>query len=250
MNKLLSSEALKLRSTRTFWLMSAGALALVAGGVASVAAAGTFNPADHPGREVLALAGPAQTFALLLGVLAVTNEFRHGTVTSVLLVSPRRARLLVAKALVVSAWGLVLGLVAFGAAAAMAMPLLAGRHVASQLSAGQLSQVIIGGAVTTALAAALGAGIGSAVRSQVGAIIAALGLLYVLEPLLSLLPGVSTAVQRYGIGGLSSGASGTTGFPSDAHVLSQAPALLVLGAYALIALVIGAAVLVRRDITA
>ncbi|MGA3221638.1 MAG: ABC transporter permease [Acidimicrobiales bacterium] len=237
MNKLLSSEALKLRSTRTFWLMSAGALALVAGGVASVAAAGTFNPADHPGREVLALAGPAQTFALLLGVLAVTNEFRHGTVTSVLLVSPRRARLLVAKALVVSAWGLVLGLVAFGAAAAMAMPLLAGRHVASQLSAGQLSQVIIGGAVTTALAAALGAGIGSAVRS-------------LLEPLLSLLPGVSTAVQRYGIGGLSSGASGTTGFPSDAHVLSQAPALLVLGAYALIALVIGAAVLVRRDITA
>ena len=60
MNKLLSSEALKLRSTRSFWLMSAGALALVAGGVASVAAAGTFNPADHPGREVLALAGPAQ----------------------------------------------------------------------------------------------------------------------------------------------------------------------------------------------
>jgi ABC-type transport system involved in multi-copper enzyme maturation permease subunit len=250
MSRLLSSEALKVRSTRTFWLMSAGALALVGGGVASLAAANTFNPGDHPGREVLALAGPAQTFALLLGVLAVTNEFRHGTVTSVLLVSPRRTRLVVAKALVMSAFGLLLGLVAFGAAAAMAMPLLAGRHVASQLSAGQLAEVIIGGAVTTALAAVLGVGIGSAVRSQVGAVIAALGLLYLVEPLLSLLPGVGAAVQRYGIGGLSSGASGTTGFPSDAHVLAQVPAVLVLGAYALTALVIGAALLVRRDITA
>jgi ABC-type transport system involved in multi-copper enzyme maturation permease subunit len=250
MNKLLSSEALKLRSTRSFWLMSAGALALVAGGVASVAAANTFSPGDHPGREVLALAGPVQTFALLFGVLAVTNEFRHGTVTSVLLVSPKRTRLLLAKALVMSAWGFVLGLVAFGAAAAVAMPLLAGRDIASQLSAGQLAEVIIGGAVTTALAAALGVGVGSTVRSQVGAVIAVLGLLYLVEPLLSLLPGISATVQRYGIGGLSSGASGTTGFPFDAHVLAQVPAVLVLGAYALIALVVGAALLVRRDITA
>jgi ABC-2 type transport system permease protein len=230
--------------------MSVGAVVLVAGGVASIAAANTFNPGDHPGREALSMAGPAQTFALVLGVLAVTNEFRHRTVTSVLLVSPRRTRLLVAKAMVMSAWGLVLGLVAFGAAAATAIPLLAGRRIASQLSASQLAAVIVGGAVTTALAAVLGVGIGSAVRSQVGAVIAALGLLYVLEPLLSLLPGISAAVQRYGIGGLSSGASGTTGFPSDTHVLAQVPAVLVLGAYALITLVVGAIVLVRRDITA
>ncbi len=249
MNKLLASETLKLRSTRAFWLMSAGALVLVAGGVASIAAGTTFGAADPAGRVALALAGPAQTFALLLGVLAVTNEFRHGTISSVLVVSPKRSRLLAAKVLVMSTWGFLLGLVAFGAAAAISLPLLSARHITSQLTAGQLVCVITGGAVAAAIAAALGVGIGAAVRNQVGSVIAALGLLYVIEPVLSLLPGIGAAVQRYGIGGLASAASGTSGFTSNAHLLEQAPALLLLCAYGLVALTVGAILLVRRDVT-
>lgn len=249
MNKLLASEALKLRSTRTFWVMSAGALVLVAGGVASIAAGTRFSPGEPVGREVLALAGPAETFALLLGVLAVTNEFCHRTISSVLVVSPKRAKLLVAKVVAVSTWGFLLGLVAFGAAAAIALPLLSARHIPSQLTAGQLAGVIAGGALATAIAAALGVGIGAAVRNQVGSVIAALGLLYVIEPLLSLLPGTGAAVQRYGIGGLASGASATSGFPSNAHLFGQAPALLLLLAYSLVALMVGTILLVHRDVT-
>jgi len=61
MNKLLSSEAAQASQHPHLLLMSVGAVVLVAGGVASIAAANTFNPGDHPGREALSMAGPAQT---------------------------------------------------------------------------------------------------------------------------------------------------------------------------------------------
>jgi len=50
--------------------------------------------------------------ALLLGILAVTTEFRHQTVTTTLLSSPSRVALLAAKAVTVVAAGLGLGLLA------------------------------------------------------------------------------------------------------------------------------------------
>jgi hypothetical protein len=86
--------------------------------------------------------------------------------------------------------------------------------------------------------------------NQVGAIVAALGVVYVIEPLLSVMPGVNSAVQRFGLGGLTSGASGTTGFPSNTHILGQVPAGLVLGSYALAVVIVGAYFFRRRDLVA
>src|SRR6185312_726821 len=54
--------------------------------------------------------GSGRLVILLLGVLAVTAEFRHGTVTGTFLHSPRRIRVLTAKAaaiVVVAAAGAV-----------------------------------------------------------------------------------------------------------------------------------------------
>jgi ABC-2 type transport system permease protein len=250
MNRLIRAEARKLRSTRTFWMITLGVLLLIAGAVAAVSAASSFTPGDQPALQVLALAGIVQTIALILGVLAVTSEFRYGTITAVLLITPRRTPLLAAKLITLTATGLALGLVAFGEAAAIALSILASRHVPSQVDAATVARIIAGGAIAAALAAALGVGIGAVVRNQVGAIITALGLLYVLDPLLSVLPGIGDAVQRYGLGGLASGASGTSGFPSSAHLLGQIPAALTLGAYVLAVLIAGAALFHRRDVTA
>ncbi len=76
---------------------------------------------------------------------------------------------------------------------------------------------IVGGAIATALSAVLGVGLGAVVRNQVGAIVAALGALYALEPLLSVIPGIGSTVQRFGFGGLTSAVSGTAGFPTSAQ---------------------------------
>jgi ABC-2 type transport system permease protein len=248
-NGLIRAETLKLRSTRTFWILTLGALTLIAVAVTIMSAASHFTPGDAPARQALALAGPAQTLALLLGVLAVTTEFRHGTITPALLITPTRTPLLGAKLITLIASGLVLGLLTFGAAAAIALPILSARHIASQVDSGSVAAVITGGAITTALSAAVGVGIGAAVRNQVGAIVAALGVLYVLEPLLSVMPGAASTVQRFGFGGLASGASGTTGFPSSAHLLGQTQATLVLGSYALIVAIAGSILFARRDLS-
>ena len=250
MNRLIRAEALKLRSTRTFYGVTIGALALIAIAVGATAAATHFHPGDHPGRDASGAAGLAQTFALVLGVLAVTGEFRHGTITPSLLITPRRTPLLVAKLIDLALAGLVFGGLAFAGAAAIVLSILSYRGIGSGLDGGDAAAIVAGGTVATALFAALGVGIGAIVRNQVGAIVAALCLLYAVEPLLTFLPGVGHAVQRFGLGGLSSGASGTSGFQSDAHLLGQAPAAVVLAAYALVLFVAGAALLRRRDVIA
>jgi ABC-2 type transport system permease protein len=236
MTRLLGAEALKLRTTRTSWLLALSALALIAAAVTATATATSFTAGVNPARGTLAIAGLAQTFALLAGTLAVTSEFRHKTITTAILITPRRTPLLAAKLIVLTAAGLAFGLLATGGAVA--------------IDSAQLAGIIIGGAVATALFAALGVGVGTVVRNQVGAIIAGLGLLYVADPLLGFIPGIGTAVQKFGLGGLSSGATGTAGFPASAHLLGQGAATLTLGGYALVFLLAGAVLLRRRDITA
>jgi ABC-2 type transport system permease protein len=250
MSNLIRAEALRLRSTRTFWLLALGAFALIAAGVTATAAATSYSAGTSPARATLALAGLSQTFALLAGVLAVTSEFRYKTITQAVLITPRRTPLLAAKVVTLAAAGLAFGLLAMGAAAAIALPVLAGRHLPSGIDGARLAGIIAGGGAATALAAALGVAVGAVVRNQVGAIIAVLGLLYVAEPLLGFIPHAGAAVQTYGLGGLASGATGTTGFPAGARLLSQVPAALVLAGYALAVLLAGAALLRQRDITA
>ena len=48
MTRLIRAEALRLATTRTYWLLAAGAIALIAGGVAPTAAATSFTPGTSP----------------------------------------------------------------------------------------------------------------------------------------------------------------------------------------------------------
>jgi ABC-2 type transport system permease protein len=129
------------------------------------------------------------------------------------------------------------------------VPLLAARHIPAGVSAPGIAAIIAGGAIATALAAAFGVGVGAIIRNQVGAIIAVLALLYVAEPVLGFIPHLGTAIQRYGLGGLAAAATHTVGFPASAHLLGQPGATLILASYATAALLAGAALLRRCDIT-
>ena len=249
MTRLLRAEALRLRTARSYWLLAAGAFALIAGWVAPTAAATSFTPGASPARATLAIAGLAQTVALLAGVLCVTGEFRHKTITPAVLIAPRRTPLLAAKLITLAAAGLVFGLATTGTATAIALPVLAARHIPASISGTQAAAIIAGGAIATALFAAIGVGVGAIIRNQTGAIIAALALLYVAEPLLGFIPHLGTAIQQYGLGGLAAATTHTTGFPASAHLLGQPAAALVLAGYATLALLAGASLLKRRDIT-
>jgi ABC-2 type transport system permease protein len=249
MTRLIRAEALRLATTRTYWLLAAGAIALIAGGLAPTAAASSFTPGTNPARSVLAIAGLAQTVALIAGALSVTGEFRHQTITPAVLITPRRTPLLAAKLITLAAAGLAFGLAATSMAAAITLPLLAARHIPAEVSADGAAAIIVGGAIATALAAALGVGVGAIIRNQVGAIVAVLALLYIAEPLLGFIPHLGPAIQQYGLGGLAAATTRTTGFPSSVHLLGQPSAALILAGYAAAALLVGGALLRRRDIT-
>lgn len=249
MIRLIRAEALRLTTTRTYWLLAAGAIALIAGGVAPTAAATSFTGGISPARQVLAIAGLAQTVALIAGALSVTGEFRHKTITPAVLITPRRTPLLAAKLITSAGAGLAFGLAATGMAAAIALPLLAARHLPAGVSAAGAAAIIAGGAIATALCAALGVGVGAIIRNQAGAITAVLALVYIAEPLLGFIPHLGSAIQQYGLGGLAAATTRTAGFPGSAHLLGQPAAALILAGYAAAALLAGAALLRRRDIT-
>ena len=249
MIRLIRAEALRLASIRTYWLLAAGAIALIAGGVAPTAAATSFTGGISPARQVLAIAGLAQTVALIAGALSVTGEFRHKTITPAALITPRRSPVLAAKLITLAGAGLAFGLAVTGMATAITLPLLAARHIPAGVSVAGATAIIAGGAIATALAAALGVGAGAIIRNQAGTVIAVLALLYVAEPVLGFIPGLGPAVQQYGLGGLAAATTQTVGFPASAHLLGQPGAALILAGYAAAALIAGAALLRRRDIT-
>ncbi|MBV9095570.1 MAG: ABC transporter permease [Streptosporangiaceae bacterium] len=211
--------------------------------------AATHSACGNGSASVLAIVGLAQTVALIAGALSVTGEYRHKTITPAVLITPRRTPLLAANLITLAAAGLAFGLAATGIAAAITLPLLAARHIPAGVSAAGTAAIIAGGAIATALSAALGVGAGAIIRNQAGAIIAVFVLLYVAEPLLGFIPGLGTAIQRYGLGGLAAAVTHTIGFPASAPLLGQPAAGLVLAGYAAAALLAGAALLRRRDIT-
>jgi ABC-2 type transport system permease protein len=244
MTRLLGSEIFKLRSTRTFYGLVGGSLGLVLVIVILVTALVSFTPSDHPLTDVMMFAGFVQPFVLVLGILAITSEFRHGTITPSLLVVPHRARLVLAKLAASVLIGLALGLVT----TVLVYLIVKGIGGVRDLdTSGQAGKLIIGGTLDTALWAAVGLGVGSILRNQVGAIVGSLVYLFVLENLLQIIPGVDDIIRKYGFGGVSNGLFGAD---DSNDLLGQLPAGLLLAAYAAVFVIAGIAVIQRRDVTA
>jgi len=137
-------------------------------------------------RDLTSTAGFAVLFALLYGILVVTTEFRHGTVTSTLLVTPVRERLVAAKAIAAAATGIVVAALALLLALAIALPWVAARGASVHVD-GDLGANVAGLIGAAGLWGALGVAIGTLLRSQVAALVASLVWLLIVEPLVEFL---------------------------------------------------------------
>ena len=195
----------------------------------------------------MSIAGLVQIFALVLGILIVATEFRHGTITPTLLAVPDRVRLDARQARRGPHGGPAAGPRRGRAVRAGHLPIFSARDVDSEVTTGHVIELIVGNGAASALFAALGVGLGALLRNQVGAIIGALGWLFLVEPLLGIIPGFSDFIQKWFPSGASSEAAGTSGLDDP---LSQIPGGLLLAAYAAIFLAAGIAVVRRRDVSA
>jgi ABC-2 type transport system permease protein len=238
---LLRSEWIKLFTTRTTWVMLGIGLlceGLFAGLFVGLASFADIGDVD----ELITGLGLLMTLMLVLGVLVITTEFRHGTASSTFLVAPRRWPVLVAKLGACLLIGLVAGLLFVLVNGGLALPLYSGRG-GTLPPTGELVEVYLGVVVSFALLCAFGLGIGAIVRNQVGAIIAVIAVFFVVSSLPELLPGsIGEYFPAQAIGSLHGRVEGD-------GTLTQLTGGLVLAAWSLLLFAIGTALVVKRDLS-
>lgn len=186
MNPLLSTELLKLRTTRALWVASGLVVTLAAAlPVVHSLMAGSGDVPELTARTLrdaarapVQLAGAA---VLLVGLLATAGEYRHRTVLLTRLVEPRATRVLAAKLGAAVVVGLGLGvlveLVAVGSGAAV----LAANGVAVEPLSHGIPRIAAITPLVLAAYGVLGVAVGALVRSTAGAVGVAFGWAFVVE---------------------------------------------------------------------
>jgi len=246
MTRLVRAELLKLRTTRA----AAGVLALTVAVTALIMTAVVLL-AGRPGQPavdsalltdlVVVAKGPLVVLALILGVLAMSGEFRHGTATPTFLVTPWRGRVVAAKIVALALAGVALAAASAVVALGIGLPWLRSEGVEVAVGADAGAR-LLGLAATSALHAVLGVGLAALVRNQLVAVAA--GLLWMRVE--DLLPAV---LNRPGLGRwLPEGAAAALTGPSAATLPMWAGGLL-FAAYGLALTLLGTRLVVRRDLT-
>jgi ABC-2 type transport system permease protein len=244
MTDQLLSELRKMRSTRTNLGLLAGMIALI---LLSVILTGFLTKkSELVGLEnqfaLLSAGTSAAMFAALIGVMAITSEFRHGTIRPTFVVTPQRSRVITAKVLASLLMGVLFGLAAIGLSFGIGYAILAGRGIPLALSTTDVVWLVLGTPVLTAAWAALGVGLGAIVRNQVFAVIGLILWAMIIDNLLrSLVPSIG--------GYTPSGASAAIiADPTDYVLSAGAGGVLLLG-YVAVVIAAGALLVGRRDVT-
>jgi hypothetical protein len=242
---LLGSEWLKIRTTRTVVWYLLGLVIIVGISVAGQIANAPDSVLESEVGfiDTLEASGWATLFALLFGIIGLTGEYRHETITQTFLATPVRDRVVAAKVVVYAAAGLLLGVFALAVTLAMALPWLAAKQVDPTLLDRDVGLFLLGLLATAALWGALGLAFASVVPNQVGAIVSALIWLLIIETIVS---GLLPDVAPYTPGGA---ARGLMRVSEGDDLLPMWAAAAVSVGYVVALAVIGARLVVRRDVT-
>jgi ABC-2 type transport system permease protein len=262
----LRAELLKIRSTPGAWVTFGLAFPLaVLGILGAFASAGgfsghTFYFADsiRLRRELLG-AGylGIEVLAPILGVLCITSEYRHKTLTMSLVLVPVRPRVLEAKVVVTALWSIfivVLTLVAVGAVGLPWNDALGG--TITQVT-GQVGAVLPGLFASAVLLGLFGLGFGTLVKNQIAGILITIGGTLILEPLLI---GLAKGIFNYNLNWLPNRAGaalagdvargfGGGGGGGNLHLLTWWQGGLVMLLWGLVPLTVGYFTTFNRDVT-
>jgi ABC-2 type transport system permease protein len=121
-------------------------------------------------------------FAVLLGGVASTQEFRYGTVTTTYLVEPRRLRVLAAKCLALALASVVVTAVTLLITVPFAAAMISSRGGTLDVGA-RFWETVAAGLVVMALYAVIGVVIGDLVRNQVVFVVGVLAWMLAIEHL-------------------------------------------------------------------
>jgi ABC-2 type transport system permease protein len=198
MTKLIRAEWRKVTTTRLWWGMLIGAMALaVLSVVSQIASNGTSGSRASPlsaaatQQQIAASAAGGALFAVVVGIILLTTEFRHFTSRPTFLLEPRRARVVVAKMIVGTVIGLGYGVACVAITVAIMVPWLGAKGVTiGWMSKGVLLS-LVASVLVIAIYTVVGIGVGSMLRNQIAAVIGAVAYLFAIEPLISAIPFVN-----------------------------------------------------------
>ena len=260
---ILRSEWIKLRSLRsTAWCYAIViAVTIGLGGLYSLNSQGQGITAD----DIRALAvgsttlgvNFAQLVVAVLGALMITGEYGTGMIRSTLAAVPKRVPALVAKCLVFGVATFVVSAIALAGTAVASWLVFSNGGIHADFFDGRVLLPLLGAAGYLALIGVLSLALGAIIRSSAGGIAVALGLILVAPLILRILAGVTRAVWPVNVSAFLPNSAGgllwaytsgpTAPVPSGYIVLTTLQGGLILGAWVVVAFVIAAILLKRRD---
>jgi ABC-2 type transport system permease protein len=183
----------------------------------------------------------------VLGVLVVTGEYSTGMIRSTFSAVPKRLPVLWAKAGVFGAVAFAISLPAVVSVFFAGQAILSSRAQIPQTSFSDpgVARAVIGAALFLTVTGLFGLGLGAIIRHTAGGIVAFVGILFVLPPILALLPSSwANAINPY----LPSSAGDViwTIHP-EAHTLAPWTGFALFCGYTAATLAIAAVLLRRRD---
>jgi len=199
----------------------------------------------HPLEVNLAGVQIAQLAIGVLGVLVITGEYSTGMIRATMTAVPKRLPVLWAKAIVYGLVVLALATPATLIAFAVGQSILARQHIDVAFTHPGVARAVFGAALYLTTIGLFGLGIGAIVRNTAGGIAAFAGILFVLPPLMNVLPtSWNNAASPYLP--LIAGQA-VMAVTRGAHQLGPWTGLGLLCAYAAAALAVASILLVRRD---
>ncbi|MFD1845913.1 ABC transporter permease [Arthrobacter flavus] len=212
-------------------------------------------PLDGPGSAaVMALTVPSSglTFGQLtiasLAVVLIASEWTTGMIRSTLVAVPKRTPALLAKTVIVAGIAFLVGLASALASYLIAQPVLASANIDFALTEDGVLASIINTGTFLALVAVISMSIGILLRNSAGGIVTAVAVFFVLPLIGELLSGLADWVPdavRFlpGTAGLQ-----MVAVTASEEALSRWEGGLVMGAWALLLLVIALLVAKKRDV--
>jgi ABC-2 type transport system permease protein len=255
--RVVRSEWIKFRTLRsTFWSY---AIVLVLGVGLTALVAFSFPESQVSQMPDAAKAGFVSSTALfgvyfgqlivaVLGVLAISGEYSTGMIRSSFAAVPRRTPIFVAKSIVLFVSSFVVGIVTTLAGYAIAGPVLSGKGFPVDITQSDTVWAILGAGAYLGLVSVFALGLGTLLRSAAGGIAAALGVVFLLPIIVSILHGLLSTVDWLGdvpkylisnAGQAMAGGGGTTFDPWQN--------VLVVLVWTAVSFIAGAIIMKRRD---
>ncbi|MEY9913000.1 ABC-type transport system involved in multi-copper enzyme maturation permease subunit [Catenulispora sp. MAP12-49] len=243
----LQSEWTKIRSVRsTFWtLLITMVITIGLGSLIALGSSSHPSPDDDFTANSMSGLFFGQLVIVVFGAMAITAEYSTGMIRTSLTSQPRRGTLFWAKAAIVAAVALVVGLVCSFVSFFIATAIYSGHGITVSLSDPGVLRAVIGGGLYMTGTALLAFGLGAILRHTAGAITTAVGLLFVLFILVQFLPGTwRTDISKWIP--FNAGLQIITTRPQD-DMLSPWAGFAVFAAYAAAAVIGGAIVMRKKD---